>query len=192
MEAGLLAATAPHWHLTSSEVALAAAVLVAAVSIVSLAVTNTTTNRRDRREARLDLATRQLNDFYAPLVILLDQDGLVHERLSQGKGTNWHILDNVENVLAHPVDGPLARSIISINERIRDILETKSGLIGDRMPSSFARFLSHQTMLEQALSGKPYVKELEAARYFPKQFEDDIRAGYQRVLDRINRELGDQ
>lgn len=183
---------APHWHLTSSEAALAAAVLVAAVSIVSLFVTNTTTDRRDRRKARLDRSTRQLNDFYAPLVILLDQDGLLHERLSQAKDTNWHILDNVEDVLSHPVDGPLAQSIVAINERIRNIIETKSGLFGDDIPGSFAKFLSHHTMLEQALSGKPYVKELESARYFPREFESDIRAGYQRVLAQMSKEMGNQ
>lgn len=183
---------ARHWHLTSSEAALTAAVLVAAVSIVSLLVTNTTTDRRDRRKARLDLSTRQLNDFYAPLVILLDQDGLLHERLSQGKGMNWHILDDVENVLSHPVDGPLAQSIVRINERIRNIIETKSGLICDDIPRSFAKFLSHHTMLEQALSGQPYVKELEAARYFPTQFESDVRAGYQRVVAQMSKELGNQ
>jgi hypothetical protein len=185
----VLAATA-HWHLTSTEVAAGAAALVAAVSIASLIVTNTTTNGRDRRKALVELWTQRLNELYAPIVLLLDQDRIMHRRMKQGKAENWHMLDNVETIRADPVDSRLAQNIIDVNQRIRAILETKAGLVGDQVPASFAKFLTHQDMLAAAFTGLPFVKQPEDLTYFPKDFETDIRDGYTKVLKNMRKEMG--
>jgi hypothetical protein len=123
-------------------------------------------------------------------VVLLDQDALFHERLREGKGDNWHILDNVTAVRGNPVDLALAQNIVDVNRRIKTIIETKAGLLGDQVPNSFAKFIAHQDMLARALADQPYVKELETARYFPKEFEDTVRNGYQYVLTQMHTELG--
>jgi hypothetical protein len=79
---------------------------------------------------------------------------------------------------------------VHVNRRIRAIIENKAGLVGDRVPPSFGTFLLHQDMLERAISGQPYAKEMESVRHFPQDFETDIRDGYTRVLQQMNKDLG--
>ena len=177
------------WHLTSNEVTLVVGVLAAGVGITSLIVTNIIANRRDRRKLLTDLRIQRLNEFYAPLIVLLDQDREIHNRLSDEKPAQWHILDHLEDVRADPVDGALAQKIVEINSRIKDVLEAKAGLVLGEVPSSFATFLLHHQILSQALKGLPYTKEPEGAQYFPRQFESDVRIGYQSLLDQLGKDL---
>ncbi|MHB8290765.1 MAG: hypothetical protein ACYDEY_16390 [Acidimicrobiales bacterium] len=104
MSAPLAATAASQWRLTSTEVSAGAAVLIALVSITTFIVTNATTNQRDRRKLLLELRRQSKDELYAPLIVLLDQDQLYHDRLVQDKGEDWHILDHVEEVLANELD----------------------------------------------------------------------------------------
>jgi hypothetical protein len=180
------------FRLTTSEVTISAALLAALVSIANIFVTHFTIRSRDRRSVRMDMWNRRLNELYAPIVLLLDQDAMLHGRLREGKSGDWHILDHVKEVLADKLDRHLALSITDINRRIVALLESKAGLVGGPAPNSFAMFLAHQKMLDDALHGREYSREPASVQRFPKQFETDIRDGHKRVSDAIRKELGDR
>jgi len=179
------------WRLTTNEATLGAAIFAAVVSLASLVIAHLTIRSRDRRSVLTDIWIRRLNELYAPIVLLLDQDATLRDRLREGKPGDWHILDHVEEVLNDETDRHLALSITGINRRIVAILESKAGLVGDLVPASFSTFLAHQKMLDDALRGKQYSREPASVQRFPSQFEIDIRDGHKRVLDAIRKELGD-
>lgn len=163
------------------------AVLVATVSFFG----QWFTSRREWRRIKADNWSRALNELYAPVVLLLDQNWLIKQRLKSGKVGDAHLLDKIDDVRGDTVDLSLAQRIVAINAQISNIVEAKVGLTISSVPASFSLFLSHHQMLEAAVQGLPFLKEPAEAQYFPKAFEEDIRKGHNQLLSKLDKHFKD-
>lgn len=182
------AATALAFRLTTGQTAIAGSLLTSAVAITALVVTARTTDRRERRAATTALRIRQLNEFYAPLRLLLDENARHRERLAPDDPETWHVLDNLSVLRSDPARSAVVEEILAINDDISKILRSKAGLAVSDWPEDFSKFQNHRATLSRTWRGgrEPSGSDL---KYFPAEFEEHVREGHKRLVEAIDREF---
>lgn len=171
-------------------------VISAIITSVGVYITVKLTNRtslqtftsgvaREREKTILEFKTRQLNDLYGPLLLLLAQSKSLHERLRQERGgieKQWALLDHMEACLGDPLCGRLVKEIVDIGLQIEQSLITKGGLIeGSHPPLSFERYLAHFRILKMSYDMKRNIRKNEQ-EYFPfPEFPDDLTRAYNQL-----------
>lgn len=166
---------------------LYAAVIALMAGIAVSVLTNIFTNARERSAYRRDLTLQRLNELYGPLKMLLEQNKVLSDQLKNGKPHDWHILANISGVESNPTDKAIVDQILAIDEKIAEILESKSGLCLFPIPDSFPKFLGHYRMLSRAVAGQTFVHN-NAFEYFPQQFEVDVMAKYDSLAEDLEKE----
>ncbi|MFG3441136.1 hypothetical protein ACGF0J_28125 [Nonomuraea sp. NPDC047897] len=174
--------------LFSAPIATVLAAVISLITAVTVAyATYRLTGKKEERSVSKDLHLKRLNEFYAPIKLLLDQDKVLIEHLREGKPEGWHLLDNVATVISDDTDNQIASQIIAINKKIALILEKSAGLSLRQIPQSYSLFLGHYYMLERAFTGKPFARN-NRFEYFPRQFEEDINSDYAALYKLISKE----
>lgn len=150
-------------------------------------------NRTQKRDdARLELRLRSLNEFYAPLKTLLDENKVLAQSLraefSVPDGTEWHALDNLDAIKASPSALKIAQEILAINGRIGAILETKSGLdLGELQ--YIPNWEVHRRLFAQAFEeGAGDIKRDLA--FFPPKFEVEVNEIHRSLLAEVKSSVG--
>jgi hypothetical protein len=168
-------------------IAAAVAVLVALVSAWVQIRLAKDAERDAKTRILLDYRLRQLNEFYAPLKLLLDADKELSEQLRVNKpdADDWHLLDHIDDVKANALDDRLFEQIIGISGQVRDLLVTKAGLAMN--PSvGFVDFMGHLHSLERAKAGGPFAGDRAHYKRFPHDFEKHVNSSFQFVTEEIN------
>jgi hypothetical protein len=168
--------------------ALATAIIAAAATVLTAVVTTLITGRQEKHQARSNYIQRQLNELYAPILLLLVQDNELQLQVKAGMPEGVHLLDRIDEIIADESRRPIVNQIIAVNKKIVEILEGKAGLSEGQAPSSFAHFIGHHYMLQRAFEGKPVVKDAPF-RYFPAQFEKDVKDGDKSLRQKLDKEL---
>lgn len=168
-------------------------IVTASVSAFAIGMSYLNTKRtlthgavREFGKISLEYKTQQLDELYGPLLLLLEQNRRLAQKLREGKGDpgKWRLLDNLPQVLSNARDKAIVDEIMEIDAKVEDLIINKAGLIrSPRPPESFALFLGHYKILKLAIEGKerPRVDEFE---YYPRKLNDDVKEAY----DAIQRE----
>lgn len=180
--------------------------ITASISICAMWVNYRITNRtlrhstaRDIGKISLELKIQQLNELYGPLLLLIEQNRRLAQKLREGKRLSilklredksnpkkWRLLDNLPAVLENPKDKAIVDAILEIDSKIESLIINKGGLVrSPGPPESFNLFLGHYKILKLAVEGKerPHVAEFE---YYPRKFNDDVKEAYKAIKNEID------
>lgn len=169
------------------------AVVAALVTVViGGLITYLATKSKERSAALLDLRVKSLNEFYAPIKTLLAGNkvlsGALRAEFGIGAEESWHMLDHLDEIKANPVAKKIVAEVLEINNKIAEILETKSGL--DLGPSaSAADWEVHRRLLARAFGDDDGIVK-GTLTYFPKDFEKDIVKMHRELLDAVKSSVG--
>jgi hypothetical protein len=170
------------WHITTFEQALILAGIAAGGILLGAVLGAVLSQRLTTRQAQRALlearVTRQLDEFYAPLTMLLGQSKLMKDQLKKilSVSGEFNILRNVQTVTHNSAAHRMALEIVAVGEHMKRILDEHSGLAAS-VPESFATYRTHLTMLAAAMRGHAY-EEVQDAMTFPDSFSSDITRGY--------------
>jgi hypothetical protein len=143
------------------------------------------------RQARSARITMQLSGLYGPLRMLTSQSAALADKLREGKEDpeSWHLLRHLKVVIEDPADKAIVEQIIAVNGEIEQRILNKAGLLQDgSVPDSFVAFLGHYRQLtiafDAAIKAEEVPGEITAKKFesYPRQFDDDVRAGYENLL----------
>jgi hypothetical protein len=137
--------------------ALITAIAAAAVALISVFLTYTTTKRLSRRSDQIAFVGRQLSELYGPLLALSWAAHKSWIEFRKKYGSDRPYLFSSESV---PDEGDvhawrywLKHVFMPINRRMYDIILTKADLIeGNEMPQCFIDFCAHVTGYEVTLA----------------------------------------
>jgi hypothetical protein len=180
--------------LSAGEAALIAGAVGAAASIIAslltLYVQGKRTETRDaaaERRLRAQRITEQLSGLYAPLLLLTGQSQTLARKLREGKPDpeEWHLLRNLDAVIADPADRAITEQIIDINGEIEHRLLNHSGLLKDGLiPDSFWSFLGHYRFVKLAFGAATAAEKAPDAitakefAHYPGAFDQDVATSY--------------
>jgi hypothetical protein len=182
--------------VSATDAALIGAGIAAAAAIITGFLNHVWQREREAdhesaasRKARSDRITKQLSGLYGPLRLLTSQSAALAEKLREGKEDpeNWHLLHHLKVVVEDPADKAIVEQIIEINGEIEQRILNKAGLLQDgTVPESFILFLGHYRQLKIAVdamidAGENVPGEITAKKFesYPRQFDDDVKAGYE-------------
>lgn len=177
------------WWTSLVGPAVVAAVVAGLVSLIQIYVTG----RRERRKQAMEFRLLRVNEFFAPIVLLLTENLSLVKALRASMATDaqakWHLLEHLAEVRGDPQLKGIADRIVQVNSSIKTILEQKSGysLAGD-LPSSYSDFLAHADLLADAVQSGQLPKKVPA-QYFPKSFETDIQKSYRDLVAQLRKDL---
>ncbi|MGE3795533.1 MAG: hypothetical protein AB7I38_16630 [Dehalococcoidia bacterium] len=177
MSTGLSPAAA---SLYGAGIAAATAILTTLLNVLVQSMAARRLQSAQQKELALARRTEQLNRLYGPLLLLLQQNRYLAEKLRREKTSpeSWHLLDHIEEVTRNPVDLALAQQIVDINARIEELIIENAGLVhGPRPHESFAQFLGHSRVLRISMQ-EGRRREGEAFESFPKTLDDDVESAY--------------
>lgn len=124
---------------------------------------------------------RALDEFYSPIRELLNEARILRDhinlRVNKTEDADWHTLDHVAKIKADKVSWALFDAMVQVNERIKQILDEKSGLARGAITAS-GLWRVHQSLLARALANPKDVPSTELS-YFPKEFETQINAKFE-------------
>ncbi|GAA3917785.1 hypothetical protein [Microbacterium invictum] len=163
---------------------LAPAVIAAVISglITLLAPYISRKLRRDEatEAAARELNVRALNEFYSPIRELLNEVKVlrdeINRRVTVANELAWHTLDHVPEIKNDKVSWALFEAMVATNERIKQLLDEKSGLARGAVPAS-GRWRVHQSLLKGALANPEEVPRTDLS-YFPTEFETQINKNF--------------
>lgn len=174
------------------------AFVTGSVAVYAIRANNRTTTRTLRHGAARELGkislehkTQQLNELYGPLLLLLEENRRLAQKLREGKGDpeKWRLLDHLPEVLNNAHDKAIVDEIMEIDARVEDLIINKAGLVrSPGPPESFYIFLGHYKTLKLAIEGKerPRVAEFE---YYPRKLNNDVKGAYEAIQREIDETL---
>jgi len=168
--------------------AATAAVVAGLFTVIQMLVTG----KRDRRRQLLEFRLRQTNELYAPILLLLAEDAALIDKLREAAaepGKDWHLLDNLDRVRKNSQLLPVAERIVEVNLAIKDILMKNAGLVLNDLPPSFRSFISHADLLSGAVKTGKVPKNV-GLKYFPHEFETDIKMEQSNLVKAVRDSLG--
>jgi len=187
-------------------------VVAAIIAVVGVAATAWVTMRRGRLDARYTFAAqilgfrlRQLQEFYTPAVLLIEQSRNVYDKLlwtikHERKDVpldGFRLLDHIYSLKEDSNVGPLATRVLDIGKQLTKLISRKSGLIEGGIAPTYIEYQAHfeilQAASEQALSAEQKEGWHEFG-YYPRMLNREIREGYKVVLGHVEKYVaaGDQ
>lgn len=170
-----------------------AATVAAIATIISVGL-NLWMSRRNRRltdelevtRSFLGFKKQQIDQFYGPLMSISKQNTQLANRIKDYYDKEGHLIEQLPAILDRPEIRELVDVMTKNNDKIEELLLTKSSLIlGDGYPDSFTHFLGHCRILRNAINGKPLPK-LKSEDYFPKAFNENVERGFEELKRQIN------
>jgi len=170
--------------------------------------------RRGRLDARsafaaeiLKFRLRQIEDFYAPASLDIEQSRIVYEKLlwmlekNQALDLkNFRLLDHIYTFSNDPTWAeykPLVDKILEIGEHLTKLITERAGLIEGGITNTFVQYEAHFNILnasaKQQLSGADIDGSHEFG-YYPRMLNREIHEGYKVVLEHLRRyaDAGDE
>ena len=134
--------------------------------------------------SQIEFKERQLAEFYGPIYALLKRGRPIYDLWKAGR--------------LHEIEGATRELFITANNRIVEIILTRSHLIrGPEIPESFTRFLTHVAVwhayAETPHKGVPFSREQFPEAFSPDGFEKEIVStteGLKRELDELYHRYG--
>jgi SAM-dependent methyltransferase len=197
-----------------------APIIGALVAALAVCLTIWKSIRQGRTEAQydyaakaLDLRLRQLNDFYAPLLLHLEQSRILYKKLlwflervgRENPGAKisldgFRLLDYAHKILNEQafLDArPLVQSILDIGDQISTIVAKNAGLVEGGITGTMIEYRAHHELLKAAAKQKPSPVNIEGWQdfgYYPRVLNREVAEGYKEVLRHLEvfQEAGDE
>jgi SAM-dependent methyltransferase len=182
------------------------------LAFVGVFITAYFTLRRGRLDARYDYAAeilkfrlRQLEEFYAPALLYLEQSRKVYDKLrwtierekKEIQIGDFRLLDYIFEFKKDKTFAPLVGRILTIGSLLTKLISEKAGLIEGGITPTFAEYQAHFEILnaagEQELS-KEQKEGWHKLGYYPRLLNREVREGYNVVLAHLEKysEAGDR
>jgi hypothetical protein len=141
------------------------------------------------RQLLVDLRVKQLNEFYEPLRMLRTKSRLLRQTLPEFEedGSRWRLVRHIPEIQQDSGRARVVEMILSINDRIEDLLISKAGLMEGEAPGTFGEFMHHSGLLKLAwdhggeLNEDPNGTVQVADVPFPTKIDDDIARTHRTV-----------
>lgn len=206
-EFNLISSVAADSNLLIEWVKAIAPMVSACITIVGVILTVLWSVRKGRIDAKYQYATkmlemrvRQLNEFYAPMRVQLEQSRALYDKLKwalkiigeknpEAKISldGFRLLDHGYTILhdgKYSLAKPLVEGIVDIGKSISKLIVEKSGLIEGGMTATFTEYMAHFLMLEAALK-TPYAGGSDGWQefgYYPRMLNREVAEGFKEVL----------
>lgn len=195
-------------------------IVAAFIAVVGVFLTIWFSLRKGAADAKYTYATevlklrmRQVEEFYAPMRLLLEQSRAVYDKLlwsleRLGK-TNpraridlngFRLLDHAYRILndrKFKEIRPLVKSILAIGDKLSDLLVTKAGLMEGGLSDTVVAYRAHLEMLKAAAFQRPPRDAREGWQqfgYYPRILNREFAEGYKEAQRHIElfRDAGDE
>lgn len=167
---------------TAALIAAAAATL-GTIATVVLAWMQRSAHVSDARRA---LILKQLNELYGPLFMLRTTSAQLRDRVGPNDGT-WRLVDHIVEVKRDPTKAAIVQEILTINERISELIEGQAGLLVEfPPPRSFEEFLPHARLLKMRWE-RGANQDAEDRFPFPRALDDDIASSIRKLKAGLTR-----
>ena len=174
--------------------AVVAAVISGAVTFLTLYPASKFRREEAAEVAKRNLNDRALNEFYSPIRELLNEVKVLHAEITRRVNTKgdsgWHTLDHMGEIKANDDSWALFDTMVTTNDRIKQILDEKSGLARGAVTES-AVWRVHQSLLSRALTNPDNVPTTKLS-YFPKEFETQINAEFDELSAELDANASDK
>jgi hypothetical protein len=166
------------------------------LAFIGIFITAYFTLRRGRMDARysyaseiLKLRLRQVEEFYAPALLYIEQSRGLYEKLRwtiehERKDLSvpeFRLLDYIYEFKRNETFGPLVDRILAIGKQLTTLISEKSGLIEGGVTPTLVEYQAHFEILaaasEQALN-KEQKEGWHKLGYYPRLLNREIREGY--------------
>jgi SAM-dependent methyltransferase len=188
---------------------------VAGLALLGVIATAIYTLYQGRMDARYTYATeilklrfRQVEEFYAPALLYIEQSRAVYEKLlwtieHERKDvplSGFRLLDRIYEFNHDPQFRPLKpliERILAIGKELTGLISKKSGLIEGGISPTFIEYQAHFDILNAASEQKLSAAQMEGWHkfgYYPRMLNREIREGYKVVLAQLENyeNAGDQ
>lgn len=149
-------------------------------------------------EKALQFRLRQVNEFYGPMLLLLEQSRLVYEKLKEVIRKNpelnippddFRLLDHVSILVKFPKTKSFVRSILDIGKHMNELLRKKAGLIEGGLTQTYFDYVSHFEIINaiaDAPQSEPILPGSQDSGYYPRALNREVINGYKRVVRRLD------
>jgi len=181
-----------------------APIVAAAIAVIGVFITVWVTLKKSAIDARygyaadvLKLRIRQVEQFYAPMRLLLEQSRAVYDKLlwsleklgEQNPAAKidlngFRLLDHAFTILTdkkYEQVTPLVKSILAIGDKLSDLLVKRGGLVEGGLTDTIVEYRAHLEMLKASAAQKPPVNVEEGWQqfgYYPRMLNREIAEGY--------------
>ncbi len=186
-----------------------AAAIVTLLAVIGTALYTLHRGRMDARYAYaseiLKFRLRQIQEFYAPAFLHIEQSRIVYEKLlwtikHERKDVDlggFRLLDRIYKFQDDPKLQPLIKRILAIGTQLTRLISAKSGLIEGGLTSTFMEYQAHFEILNAASQQEltPAQKEgWHEFGYYPRMLNRTIHEGYKVVVAHVENYVnaGDQ
>ncbi len=157
--------------------------------------------RRGRLDARntfaaeiLKFRLKQIEEFYAPASLDIEQSRIVYKKLlwllernSAVVLSKFRLLDHIHPLMHDPKYAqykPLVKKILEIGSRLTTLISENTGLIEGGITKTFVQYQAHFDILNAASELELTTDEREGAHefgYYPRMLNVEINEGYKTV-----------
>jgi SAM-dependent methyltransferase len=189
--------------------------VAAGLALLGVIATAIYTLHQGRMDARytyaseiLKLRFRQVEEFYAPALLYIEQSRAVYEKLLWTIEHEWkdiplsgfRLLDRIYEFNHDPQFEPLKpliKRILATGKELTGLISAKSGLIEGGISPTFIEYQAHFDILNAASEQKLSAAQMEGWHkfgYYPRMLNREIREGYKVVLAHLDNyaNAGDQ
>ena len=180
-------------------------ILAAVIAVAGIFLTAWVTLRRGRLDARFNFAAevlefrlRQIQEFYSPALLLVEQSRNVYAKMLWTVKTEkkdisldgFRLLDHIFHLKSDKSVGPLVQRILEIGKQLKKLISDKAGLIEGGIAPMFSEYLAHFEILEAASEQNLSAEQKEGWHelgYYPRMLNREIREGYKVVLSHVEK-----
>ncbi len=163
--------------------------------------------RRGRLDARnafaaevLKFRLQQIEEFYAPASLDIEQSRIVYQKLLWMLEKNraldlkqFRLLDHIHSISTDQEWAeykPLVDKILEIGEHLTKLVTEHAGLIESGITDTFVQYEAHFNILKAASKQKLSDVDLDGSHefgYYPRMLNREVREGYKFVLEHLRR-----
>lgn len=141
----------------------------------------------------LKFRLRQIQEFYAPALLLIEQSRIVYDKLRwtivkedpNFSLDGFRLLDHIFNFKGNQNLKPLIKRILETGNKLTKLISGKSGLIEGGLTPTFIEYQAHFAILNAASEQKLTSTQTEGWHefgYYPRMLNREIREGFKVVL----------
>jgi SAM-dependent methyltransferase len=173
------------------------------VGLIGIFITAYYTIKRGKLDARYSFAAeilrfrlRQMEEFYAPVHLCLEQSQKVYDKLrwtieQERKDiliSNFRLLDHIYEFKKDEKLGPLVQRILAIGTRLTSLISEHSGLVEGGITKTLSEYQAHFEILNAASEQELTELQKEGWHklgYYPRILNREILEGYKVVLEHL-------
>lgn len=140
----------------------------------------------------LKFRLRQIQEFYAPALLLIEQSRIVYEKLRWTIGKEmpgfsldgFRLLDHIFKFKSDQKLEPLIKRILETGKKLTELISDKSGLIEGGLTPTFIEYQAHFAILNAASEQELSATQKEGWHefgYYPRMLNREIREGFKVV-----------